>query len=230
MVGLGPDRHLAFLDMPLVRLEAIRSSLGGTVNDVAMTAIVGGLRAMFEHRDETPLPDHLRILVPVNMRMPFEAHSTTMNLSFLNVAIPLANENLQDRYVETTQTTETMKQSQRVAKDQALENLASLFPPALQRALSRYVTFAGHFDVMITNIPGPQGRLTVMDAPVYRVLPAAQPTIGHALSATVCSYSGTLTLGFNADRDAVPDLDVVRAGTQRTLEELDHLADRRAPR
>ncbi|HZZ20902.1 MAG TPA: WS/DGAT domain-containing protein, partial [Opitutaceae bacterium] len=107
-----------------------------------------------------------------------------------------------------------------------LESLAAILPPVLERALSRHVSFAGHFDVMMTNVPGTEGSLTFMDAPLCRILPIAPPTTGHALHATIISYSGTLTLGFSADRDAVPDLEVVRAGAQRTLRDLELLAPR----
>lgn len=230
MVPLGLHRHLAFLDMPLTRLEAIRSGLGGTVNDVAITALAGGLRAMFEHREETPLPEYLRILVPVNMRTPSEERSISMNLSFLNIPVPLAKSDLHSRYAETVHTTEAMKQNRRAAGDRTLVDFAALVPPILQRALSEHVRFIGHFDVMVTNVPGPRDAMTFMDLPLHHIRPAVPPTVGHALNATVCSYSGVVTFGFTADRDAVPDLDVVRTGTARALDELDRLANRERSR
>ena len=224
MVPLGPARHLAFIHVPLMQLRDIRSGLGGTINDVALTAVVGGLRALFTHRNETPLPDRIRIVVPMNMRAPSEARSMTMNVSFMNVAVPLAEEHLHTRYLKTVEQTAAMKRGRRPAGDQTLIDVAALVPPIVQRAFSRSIHVSGHFDIMVTNVTGPPDSLTFMNAPLYRVLPAAPPTIGHALNATLCSYSGTFSFGFNADRDAVPDLEVVRAGTHRTLEELAHMA------
>jgi WS/DGAT/MGAT family acyltransferase len=225
MVSIGPNRHLAFVDVPLARLKAIRSRLGGAVNDVVLTAVVGGLRALFEQRGEMPLPDYLRVLVPVNMRTLSEEHSIKMNVSFFAINLPLAGADLLGRYQGTVQTTQMLKQSRRAATDQTLVDFAAMIPPVLQRALTRYVHPLGRYDVMVTNVPGSQGNVTFMGAPIHRVLPAVPPTTGHALNVVVCSYSGTVTLGIHADRDAVPDLDVVRAGIERALDQLAHTTE-----
>lgn len=219
------DGHLACLHIPLERIEEIRRGIGGTINDVGMAVIAGGVRSMLEERGEAPLPDYLHVVTPVNMRASSEAHTITMNLSFLNVALPLSDDDLKGRYVETVRATKSMKQNLRVAEDQTLETLAGLVPPVVQRALLRRMSLLGEPDIMITNVPGPRGRITAQDAVLQRVFPMFSPRSGSALRGIVCSYSGILTIAVNAGRRAVPDLDVIRAGAERTLAELGDLAD-----
>jgi diacylglycerol O-acyltransferase len=219
-VPIGPSRHLTFVDAPLGQLAAIKSRYGGTINDVVLTATVGGLRTLLQRRGERPLPTHLKVMVPVNMRTGDEERAITVNVSLFNVSIPLADEDPLVRYRRTVAVTKQMKQRRQAALDQGLVDLAAVVPPALQRMMMRWAHPLGHFDVMVTNVPGPGGTLTVLGAPLVRVLPIVPPTMGHALNVGVFSYGDSVTFGVNADPVAVPDVEVVKEGIHQTLTEL----------
>jgi len=219
-VPIGPNRHLAFVDAPIGQLAAIKNKHGGTINDVVLAATAGGLRTLLQSRGEQPLPAHLRVMVPVNMRTGQEERAITVNVSLFNVSIPLAHADPVVRYKKTVAVTKLMKQRRQAATDQRLVDLAAVIPPALQRMMMHWAHPLGHFDVMVTNVPGPGGELTVLGAPLLRVLPIVPPTMGHALNVGVFSYADSVTFGVNADPVAVPDIEVVKEGIHQTLTEL----------
>ncbi|HET9677753.1 MAG TPA: WS/DGAT domain-containing protein, partial [Solirubrobacterales bacterium] len=80
------------------------------------------------------------------------------------------------------------------------------------------------FNLTITNVPASPITLYSQGAPLRRIVPLVPIFSGHAVGVAVVSYDGGLSFGLNADRDAVPDLDLLRAGIEESLADLRHLA------
>lgn len=223
-VPIGPERHLATIEAPLGRLHRVRNRLGGTVNDVVMVATVGGLRRLFEARGEVPLPDYIRAMVPVSTKSPREALTTGVQVSRLDVDLPLAAEGLLDRYHDSVVSSAEVKAGGEARRNETMLQLVSLVPPFFQRLIERVFSPVGLVNIPITNFPVADARLRVHGCEMRRILPIVPISSGIAAGVAAVSYADTITFAINADRAALPDLDVFKSGIEECLGELDRLA------
>lgn len=221
---IGGTRLLAAVDVSLDELKQIKRRLGGTVNDVVLAVTAGGLRRLFEHRKEVSGLETIRAMVPVSLRQASEALALGNRVSSLFVDLPLAEPDPLHRYRETVAASKALKSSDQAANANTLIELAGAAPPLIHSVVARLAFTPRLFNITITNVPGPQATFYAMGAPLRRVVPLVPIFSGHALGVAAVSYDGTVTFGLNADRSAVPDLDVLQRGIEASLDELSELA------
>lgn len=220
--AIGKQRRLAAVTASLEDLRAIRASLGGTVNDVVLAATAGGLRRFYEHRRE-PLPDSLRVMVPVNTRVSTHADSN-VRVSLLHLEMPLAEPDALLRYRGTVSATSTLKAQGNSQQMDRLVALIGASPPIVERVAKR-ISFRPHpYHLLITNIPGAPERSSILGSRLEKMIPVAPLTTDHALAVAAIGSGDALTLGMIADRDSVDDLTVLQIGIETSLEELRTLA------
>jgi WS/DGAT/MGAT family acyltransferase len=224
---IGKHRRFAVADAQLDDLKAIKRALGGTVNDVALAAATGGLRALLEARDEQPPAAGLRAMVPVNVRGAAEQLALGNRITSLFVHLPVDEENELVRYARVLYDAERLKAGNQAMAGSTLVQLAGLAPPLLHSFLAQGLFATRLFNVTITNVPGPQMTLYAFGSPMRRVLGLVPLAAEHAVGIAILSYDGTVTFNVIADRDAVPDVDVIVRGIETTLEELLGHADAR---
>ena len=226
-VPIGGRRHLAVVRAPLDDLKAIKRTLGGTVNDVVLAATTGGLRALLLERGEQPPAAGLRAMVPVNLRAGDEHEDLGNRITSLFVDLPVAEPNPLLRYERVVEATSALKSGTQAWGAKALIDLTALAPPVLHAALARSLYSTRLFNVTVTNVPGPQVPLYAFGARMVDVLPLVPLAAQHAIGFAVLSYDGTVAFCVNADRETVPEADVVRDGIAAAMEELRALTDRR---
>ena len=202
-------------------VKEIRRAFGGTVNDVVLTMCAGGLRELLLARGEEPPERGLRAQIPVNVRRAPEEHALGNRLTSLYVDLPVAEPDPLRRYELVRERVATLKASAQAVGGAALVGAAGAMPPAAGAALSRAL-YGGvrMFNLTITNIPGPQERLSAFGAPMREVLPLVPLFAGHTVGIAVFSYAGGIVFGINADRAAAPDADVLAGGLERSFAEL----------
>jgi diacylglycerol O-acyltransferase len=228
---IGKQRRFAVADARLDDLKAIKRALGGTVNDVALAAATGGLRAVLEARDEQPPEAGLRAMVPVNVRRATEQLALGNRITSLFVHLPVDEENELVRYARVLQDAERLKAGDQAMAGSTLMQLAGLAPPLLHNFLAQGLFATRLFNVTITNVRGPQMTLYAFGSPMRRVLGLVPLAAEHAVGVAILSYDGTVTFNVIADRDTVPDVDVIVRGIEATLEELlGHASARPLPR
>jgi len=228
---IGKQRRYAMTEVRLEDLKAIKRALGGTVNDVALTAVTGGLRAVLEEREETPPEAGLRAMVPVNVRGAAEHLALGNHITSLFVHLPVAEDNVLVRYARVLDDAERLKASNQAMAGSALVQLAGLAPPLLHSFLAQALFATRLFNVTITNVPGPQATLYAFGAPMRRVLGLVPLAAEHAVGVAILSYDGRVTFNVIADRDAVPDVDAIIHGIEETLDDLmTHVDARPLPR
>jgi diacylglycerol O-acyltransferase / wax synthase len=203
-------------------MKRVKRELGGTVNDVALAASAGGLRRLYESRGESV--DHVRAMVPVSVRAAGEQLALGNRVSSLFVDLAVAEPDALLRYRKIAAASRELKSGNAAAGTEAVIKLAGLTPPMIQSIVARLMFTPRLFNLTITNVPASPVTLYALGAQLRRVVPLVPIFTGHALGIAVVSYDGTVTFGLNADRDAVPDLDVVRAGIEETLSELKRAA------
>jgi WS/DGAT/MGAT family acyltransferase len=227
---IGKYRRFAVAEAPLEDLKRIKRALGGTVNDVALAAATGGLRALLDERGETPPREGMRAMVPVNVRGAAESLALGNRISSLFVHLPVDEAHALTRYARVLTDAEGLKASDQALGGSTLVRMAGLMPPVLHSFVAQALFATRLFNVTITNVPGPQTTLYAFGSPMRRVFGLVPLAAEHAIAIAILSYDGKVTFGIVADHDTVPDLAVVKEGVDATLAELLELSrPRRRP-
>ncbi|MGO9322856.1 MAG: WS/DGAT/MGAT family O-acyltransferase [Solirubrobacteraceae bacterium] len=217
---IGTRRRFEVVRIPLADLKEIKNSLGGTINDVVLAVTASGLRALLESRCE-PLPaGGLRAMVPMNVRAASEHLALGNRISSLFVELPVAEADPVRRYRETVARSESLKSGQQAAGGTAVIEIAGLAPPVIHATLAQALYATRLFNVTITNVPGPQQTLYAFGAALREIYPLVPLAAEHTVGVAAASYDGSVFFGVVADRDTVPDLDVLLCALGASVEEL----------
>ena len=219
---IGTSRRPAAVSLPLEDMKRVMRELGGTVNDVVLAVTAGGLRRLFEHRAEEV--EYVRIMVPVDLRQASEALTLGSQVSSLFVDLPVSEPDPLARYRKITAATERLRSGNAAAAPVTGIKLAGLTPPLVQTVVARLAYTPRLFNLTIPSAPVSPFTLYALGAPLRRVIPLLPIFSDHALGVVAVSYDDDVFFGLNADRDAVPDLEVMRAGIEEALAELGKLA------
>jgi diacylglycerol O-acyltransferase / wax synthase len=220
-VPMSGTRHFATVRLELADIKAVKTRLGGTVNDVVLALSAGGLRHLLLSRGDPLAGGHLRAQVPVNIRTEDREHALGNELTSLFVELPVAEADPIARYRQVLERAEELKAGSQRTGGKTIVDLADMGPPLAGALLARSM-FGGTrmFNLTITNVPGPQQRLYAFGAPLVEVLPLVPLFAGHTIGIAAVSYAGQMVFGLNADRVAAPDVGVLAEGIKRSLVEL----------
>jgi WS/DGAT/MGAT family acyltransferase len=222
--GIGATRSFAFVRTSLADVKAIKGSLGGTVNDVVLAAVTGGLRCLLESRGERPPQQGLRAMVPMNVRQASEKLALGNKVSSLFVHLPVSAPTAAERYRRVMDEAEKLKRGTQSLGTSTIISLAGLAPPALHASIARSLYATRLFNVTVTNVPGPQMTLYALGARLREILPLVPLAAEHAVGVAIFSYDGGIVFGVNVAADAVPDLTVLCEGIEAELAALRELA------
>ena len=209
----GPLRRLALIDTDLALAQAAKDRLGGTVNDVVLTALAGALGEHLRARGEDPAGVPLRALVPVA-----GADGGVLLAAF--APLPLGNADPRRRHAEIARALDGLRASGQAAGAHELRERDGFAAAALVVDAARMAAREHGFDVVVANVPGPQYRHRMLGRKLQAVHPVIPLTSGRALSVAVLSYRGRLCFGLLADGDALPDVAALARATTRALAEL----------
>jgi diacylglycerol O-acyltransferase / wax synthase len=223
-VEIGAERRLAAVDVPLAELRRVRDALGGSVDDVVFAAIAGGLRGLFEARGERLEADSVRALVPVSMRRAGERLAHGGRVSSLFLDLPVGEPDPLWRHRTTVAASRALREAGRARSGGSPVGSADISASLIRGAVARFAFAPRVFNLAIANLTGLQVTLYALGAPLRRVVPVVPIFARHAVAVAVVGYDGGVTFGIDADRGAVPDLDVLRDGIERSLAELEQLA------
>jgi diacylglycerol O-acyltransferase / wax synthase len=208
----SPGRRLAFVRLDLDDVRQIRKQHGGTTNDVALTVVAGALRQWLVSRDKPVDGVTLRALVPVNTRSRDTSDGGNRLSGYLcELPVGLADPLARLRFVRAAM--DRNKAAGPSAGPGAVPLLANLIPPAVHRVCTSAAGAAAPllFDTVVTNVPLPPVGLTLGGAELREVYPFAPLAAGHGLGVAISTYRDWVHIGLQADREAVPDVDVLAA-------------------
>jgi diacylglycerol O-acyltransferase / wax synthase len=224
-VPIGTRRRYRLVRAELDDVKEIKRRLGGTVNDVVLAVVAGGLRELLLKRgDEMPAAG-LRAMVPVNLRGAAERFTLGNHVSSLFVHLPVAEPDSGRRYLLIEAEASELKTGGQAAGGAELVALAGLAPPVLHALLARSAFATRLFNITVTNVPGPQRPLRAFGARMTEILPLVPLAADHAVGVAVVSYRGRIFFGLNGDERSTSDLDVFAAGIEAELQRLRELAD-----
>ena len=230
LVGeIGPHRRYAWAATTLDDIRTIRTSLGGSVNDVVLTAVTRGYRELLIAHGEEVDGRTVRTLVPVSVRKPDERGSYNNRVSAVFAELPVGLADPLDRLAEIRSQMDRLKVSGQAVAAETLTSLSGFAPPLLLSIGTRAAFTAARrsrrtpIETVTTNVPGPQQPLYAAGRRMltaYPYVPLASPVrVGTA----IFSYDGNLTFGVTADRDdehGIDDAAMLATGIEAGLEEL----------
>jgi WS/DGAT/MGAT family acyltransferase len=217
---VGSARRLEFTRLPLAAVGRIRARRGGTVNDVVLSVLAGGLHHYLVGSGHATRGLELVALVPVSLRDPQEAQALGNRISGLLVPLCVDLGEEVPRLAATRAVTERLKQNAAWTGIDALLGALDELPPPLVAMVGSRLRVGRLANLVATNVPGPRETRWLAGRRVEALYPIVPITDGIGLGLAVFSYDGWLHVGLNADADAVPDLDKLRHGIEVAFERL----------
>jgi WS/DGAT/MGAT family acyltransferase len=220
-------RHRTFLGVrvPLDDVRAVRRDLGGTVNDVVLAGVAGGLARFLGSRGELRAGLTVKVMCPVSVRADDEHLALGNRVSALVVPLPVGEPDPRARLAAVRAATAGLKERHQAVAAEALFGLTQYAAPTLLGLAARAAHHQVFFNLVSTNVPGPQVPLYCMGARMREAYPMVPLARNLGIGIAILSYCGMLHLGILADRDAFPDLDVLADGIVDAFAELRAFTD-----
>jgi diacylglycerol O-acyltransferase len=219
-VEIGPHRRFVWVRHELSDFKRVKSALGGTVNDVVLAVVSGALQRWLRSRGVRTEGLELRALVPVSIRARDEHHQLGNRLAAMRAPLPVYVEDPVARLRVVRQAMDGLKESKQAVGAEVLAGMQALAPPTILAQASRLNFSTRLFNLLVTNVPGPQVPLYVLGRRLEDLFPVAFLPKRHALAVAVMSYDGGMDFGLLGDYDAMPDIDRLAAMFDESLAEL----------
>src|SRR3954468_18632388 len=217
---IGPHRRFTWVRMQLADVKAIKNSLGGTVNDVMLATVAGALRRHLLRRGFDVTGVELKVMVPVSVRAQ-EARGALGNQGAAMMApLPVGVEEPVERMERISDSMAHLKSGGQAVGAQVLTELTGFAPPNIMSQASRVVARQRMFNLVVTNVPGPQFPLYMMGRELEGLFPMVPLAPNQALGIAIMSYNGTINFGLVGDFDLMSDLDDLADDLHAALVEL----------
>ena len=232
---LSQQRLVVTLETRLEDYRRIRAAHGGTVNDAILAVVAGGLRGWLMTRSESLAGlRQVPAVVPVSViDEDLEATAMGSQIAPHVVELPVGETSPVVRLHQVSYSFERHQENSRAVAADRLAGITG-FAPGTFHAMGSRVAAEASSDVLLSvcNVPGPQTPRYAAGARLVASYPFPPLEPEHALAIGVTSYDGRVCFGLTADRDLVPDAEVVGQCLREALDELlDTInARRRAPR
>jgi diacylglycerol O-acyltransferase / wax synthase len=219
-VEIGPHRRFIWERSELADFKRIKDALGGTVNDVVLAVVTGALRRWLRMRGIKTEGLELRALVPVSIRAEDERGHLGNRIAAMRGPLPVYVEDPVRRLEIVREAMGELKQSKQALGAEVISRFNDFAPPTLLAQASRINFSTRLFNLIVTNVPGPQMPLYVLGRELQEVFPVAFLPQNHALAIAIMSYNGRINFGLLADYDAMEDVDIISEGIAESLDEL----------
>jgi WS/DGAT/MGAT family acyltransferase len=223
-VDIGPHRRFVGVASQLDDFKLIKNTFGGTVNDVVLAAVTGALRAFLISRGIRTEGVEMRALVPVSVRAQDEHHQLGNRIVAMRGPLPvyIADPVARLRFVKGAM--DGLKESKQALGAEVIAGVQNFAPPTILAQASRLNFSTRLFNLIVTNVPGPQLPLYVLGREMLQAYPVAFLPQHHALAIAIMSYNGQMNFGLLGDFDALPDIDLIAQSISAELEHLLTLA------
>jgi diacylglycerol O-acyltransferase len=219
-VEIGPHRRFVWVRHELSDFKRVKKAFGGTVNDVVLAVVSGALQRWLRSRGVRTEGLELRALVPVSIRARDEHHRLGNRLAAMRAPLPVYVEDPVARLRVVRQAMDGLKESKQAVGAEALAGMQALAPPTVLAQASRLNFSTRLFNLLVTNVPGPQLPLYVLGRRLRDLFPVAFLPKRHALAVAVMSYDGGMDFGLLGDYDAMPDIERLAGMLDESLAEL----------
>ena len=224
-VTIGEQRRFSCVDLSLADLKQVRRSMGGTINDIILAVIAGALRSWLQARGyPVRQGDVLRAMLPMSIAIPAagSGHAGGNRVSATLVELPIGEPDPAVRVQQISYQLAFLDESSHFVGADAIVGIAGFGPPTLHALGARVGATVSNrlYNLVITNVPGPQRPLYAAGSRMVAAYPVAPLTQHQALSIGAISYDGGVYVGLYADRDALVDLDLLTTCMSESADEL----------
>jgi diacylglycerol O-acyltransferase len=219
-VKIGPHRRFTWVLGDLNDFKEIKNTLGGTVNDVVLAVVAGALGRFMRLHDEPTEDVELKAMVPVSVRPDVDRGALGNQVAAMWAPLPVGIIDPVQRLQVIAEAMRSVKESGQAVGAQALTALTGFAPPTIMAQAARLQARQRLFNLVVTNVPGPQLPLYLLGrelTAVYPMVPLAENT---ALGIAIMSYNGQLNFGLVSDFDALEDLETLAEELQSAIAEL----------
>jgi WS/DGAT/MGAT family acyltransferase len=222
---VGSARSFGTLSTPLSAVKEIKNKAGGSVNDVILATVAGGVRRFLIESKGFDVSDvDFRAMAPVSVRGHDQRGTLGNHVAMWLVTLPVSEEDPLRRFQAVQEATGHLKETDQALGASTLVRLSAGAPATLVSMASRLAAGVRPFNMTVTNVPGPQFPLFMLGGRMlesYALVPLWQE---HGVGVALFSYAGTVFWGLNADYDIVPDLDEFAQAMNDAFEELHEAA------
>jgi len=223
-VPIGPHRRFFGIACQLDDFKTVKNAFGGTVNDVVLAVVTGALRSFLISRGRRTEGVELRALVPVSVRVEDEHGEGGNRLVVMRGPLPVYITDPVQRLRFVSRAMDGLKESKQALGAEVIAGAQNFAPPTLLAQASRLNFSTRLFNLIVTNIPGPQFPLYVLGREMLEAYPVAFLPENHALATAIMSYNGQMNFGLLGDFDALPDIDEISDNIAAELQTLVSLA------
>jgi diacylglycerol O-acyltransferase len=219
-VPIGPHRRLSRVRAELSDFKRVKDTFGGTVNDVVLAVVAGGLRSWLRSRGVRTEGLELRGLVPMSIRSDDEHGQLGNKIAAMRGPLPVYVDDPVERLRIVSEAMVGVKDSKQALGAEVIAGLENFAPPTLLAQASRLNFSTRLFNLIVTNVPGPQFPLYMLGRELQELVPVAFLPEDHALAIAIMSYNGNVDFGLLGDYDAMDDIDFVTQAIKESLDEL----------
>ena len=217
---IGPHRRFETVVSDLEDFKRVKNQFGGTVNDVVLAAVAGGLRHLLKNRGEKTEDLELRAMVPVSVRTDEQKGALGNQVASIWAPLPVFEPDPIERLHWVSEKMKDLKNSGQAVGAQVLTNLSQWAPPTVLAQASRLVARQRAYNLVVTNVPGPQLPLYTMGREMKEVYPVVPLSDNTTIVIGLFSYNGSICWGILADYDAAKDVGVLAEGIEKAVAEL----------
>jgi len=219
-VPIGSHRRIVWVETELAQFKAIKNSLGGTVNDVVLAVTSAALGRWLRTRGVRTEGLELRAQVPVSIRSEDEHDRLGNRITVMRAPLPVYARDPVERLRIVRESMRGLKESKQALAAKMLVELEDFAPPTILSMAARTHWSTRLFNMIVTNVPGPQFPIYLLGRELLELVPVAFLPDNYALTIAAMSYNGKLVFSLLGDYDAMPDIDLVGEYVEESLEEL----------
>ncbi len=219
-VPIGPHRRYAVVRNRLDDFRYVKGVLGGTVNDVVLTVVSGALARWLRARGVRTEGLELRALVPVSIRPKDQRHALGNQIVLMRGPLPVYIRDPVARLRFVKEQMDGLKESKQAVGAKVLADVQQMAPPTILAQASRLQFSTRLFNLIVTNVPGPQFPIYMLGREMLNFFPIAFLPKSHGLAIAIMSYNGAIDFGLLGDYDALPDIETIADGIEDGLAQL----------
>ncbi|HVY95425.1 MAG TPA: wax ester/triacylglycerol synthase family O-acyltransferase [Solirubrobacterales bacterium] len=206
-VEIGPHRRFAMVQTDLDALKRVKDAHGGTVNDVILSVVAGALGKYLRARGHDTAGLELRAMVPVSVRAAEEHGALGNRITAMMAPLPVWCEDPVERLHVVSAEMGDLKASGQAVGAEILTRLTDFAPGTIVSQAARLQPAQRFFNLVVTNVPGPQFPLYVLGRKMESIFPMVPLARRQALCVGIMSYNGQVNFGLVGDYDAMADLE-----------------------
>ena len=219
-VRIGPHRRFTWVRGDLDQFKSVKNALGGTVNDVVLAAVSGALGSYMRAHGETTDGLSLRAMIPVSVRADVERGALGNRVAAIWAPLPVGITDPARRLRTISSAMQQLKQSGQAVGAQVITQLAGFAPPTIVSQAARLQARQRLFNLVVTNVPGPQFPLYLIGRELESIFPMVPLATNTALGIAIMSYNGQLNFGLAGDYDALADIEALADELRASIAEL----------